>query len=192
MTMRGLSSALAALLVGTAALEVVRMLVASLWLGGVLPESVAVLGYGALVALVTLATLAMFPVLAWFTFRAAKNLAAWEPDFSESPAGSAVSWFVPGWNLYKPYDALCTIWSATANHLPGDEPRGPTRLVEVFWAAWVLSIVVGRVLGGGSGDAWVGVGDVVAASLSAAACVAGALVVRRIAGLQDEAARVVA
>jgi hypothetical protein len=186
-SLMGLARVLCVVFAGAAAVEVVRSFVATLWLAGLLPETPAQLVYGGAFVVMMLATLLLVPVLAFFTWQAASNVRAREPDFYESPGGSAIAWFIPGWNLYKPYDALSSIWSATANLIPGDEPQGPGRLLELFWVAWVASIVIGRVFGGGSDEAFVGVADVVAASFSALSCVAGALVVLRIARLQEAA-----
>lgn len=139
--------------------------------------------------LIGLGTALVAPMLALFTFRAALNVRSREPDFHESPVGAAIGWFIPGWNLYKPYDSLCAIWSGTAVLLPGDELRGPGRLVEIFWGAWVASIVANRVFGGPSDSALLGLGDTIGAALSAVSCAAGALVVVRLAQLQEELVR---
>lgn len=186
-SLTGLARVLAVGFGGIAVVEGVRTFVATLWLAGLLSETPAQLVYGGSFLMEMTASLLLVPVLAFFTWRAASNVRAKEPDFTESPGASAVAWFIPGWNLYKPYDALSTIWSGTANLIPGDEPRGPGRLLEAFWVAWVASIVIGRVFGGGSEDAFVGVADVLSASLSALSCVAGALVVTRLAQLQEAA-----
>ena len=185
-SLTGLAQVLAVVFLVSAVVEAVRTLAASLWLAGLLPEGPASIVYGGAFVLMMLATMVLVPALAFFSWRAASNVLAREPDFYQSPGGAAVAWLIPGWNLYKPYDALTSIWAASANLIPGDEPHGPGRLLELFWIAWVLSIVIGRLGGGGSDDAFVGFGDVLGASLSAASCVAGALVVTRLARLQDQ------
>ncbi|MEZ4240342.1 MAG: DUF4328 domain-containing protein [Myxococcota bacterium] len=184
--MTNLAKGLGALLVGTGALEALRAVLAGLYVAGVLPETAGALGYGGLTVLGWAASLALFVGLAGFSYRAATNVRAWEPDFHQSPVGAAVGWFVPVWNLYKPYDALCSVWSGSAIALDADEPRGPTRIVEAFWATWALSILVGRLFG--AGEALANPGDVAAAALSAVACGLGAVVVLRIGQLQDEVA----
>lgn len=182
----GFARLLAILLGAMAALEVVRTLFAAAWLASLVPESIEGPIWGGGYALLGLGMLLVVPMFAFFTFRTASNVRLREPDFYQGPVGGAIAWFIPGWNLYKPYDALCAIWSGTAGLADDDEPRGPGRLLEIFWATWVLSVIIGRVLGGGSDSALLGVGDLLAASLSAVSCVSGALAVLRLAQLQEE------
>jgi hypothetical protein len=175
---------LAGLLGGAALLELVRVLSGGAFLAAVLPEVVALPLYGGASLLVLLVWLAAAVGLMAFTWVSTANILSFEPDFYETPLRGVLGWLIPGWNLYKPYDSLAQIWSGTANHPLFEEPAGPDRRLDLFWACWVLAIVAGRVFGGGEG--WVGGADVLGAVLSAISGLAGAAVVLRIASLQEQ------
>ena len=83
MSIGGLAKVLAAMLGGYALLELGRTVLATLWLGGVLPELVEA-AYLGVFLLGGVATLVVVPAFAALTWRAARNLATCEPDFPES------------------------------------------------------------------------------------------------------------
>ena len=81
--------------------------------------------------------------------RAAHNVRALgHSGFETSPGFAVGSFFIPFLNLWKPYQATQEIWQAS--HATSTEtsswlssPR--SELIKGWWAAWVLSGIVGRV-----------------------------------------------
>jgi hypothetical protein len=77
-----------------------------------------------------------------WTYRAnhnARQLGA--PDMQFTP-GWAVGWyFIPIANLWKPYQAMCEIWQASANPAHWQQqPRGP--ILPLWWTLLLLSNVI--------------------------------------------------
>jgi hypothetical protein len=174
---------LAGILGAAAILELLRVLSTAAFLGGLLSEGPALILYGGVSLLVLLVWMVAAVGLMAFTWVSTANILSFEPDFYETPARGLLGWLIPGWNLYKPYDSLAQIWSGTANHPLFEEPAGPDRRLDLFWACWVLAIVVGRIFGGSD---TLGAADLLGAVLSSLSGLAGAAVILRIASLQEQ------
>lgn len=101
---------------------------------------------------------------------------------------AALSWWIPGVNLYWPFSALSSAWSSSAIRHPADVPPGPTRAFDAFWFTWVASIVLLRVIGA-RGENLVGWGDVLGMAIGSLSALLGAWVFGRLARVQDETAR---
>lgn len=183
----GLSWVVSSVLAAACGLELLRLVSGAARIAGVAP-AVTEPVYGGLTLLAMAVWLSALGAWAAFTWRSLQNVHTFSPDYAESTASATLGWLLPGWNLYKPYDALTGIWGQLAAHPVFEEPEPPGRLLELFWVCWVASIVIGRLFGGGSEDSLVGAADLVAAATALASGVAGVLVVRRLAALQERVA----
>jgi hypothetical protein len=83
-------------------------------------------------------------VLMW-TYRANKNAHALGAESMRFTPGWAVGWyFIPIFNLWKPYQAMKEIWKASANpHDWQNQPRSP--LLPWWWFFWIFSNIVAQV-----------------------------------------------
>lgn len=104
----------------------------------------AVTGPESLRALLDLAILASYflcGVTLFWIVRVSKNAHAFRPSLKVSPMG-AIGWYlVPFASLYKPYEAMSEIWSAS---VPATT-RGKDRLLNWWWGAFLLSNIVGAI-----------------------------------------------
>lgn len=131
-------------------------------------------GTAVLLLLVSISGLALF--LAWL-YRANDN--AWElgaEDLQFTPGASVIWFFIPFFNLYKPYQALAELYRASFPEAEADEwalvpvPRWLT----LWWILWVGSYVIGLLARGA--DSALPIGTL----FGAAAALATVMVVRRI------------
>ena len=157
-----------------AALQVLYPAFAVLAFGGIHlglaePESLAILVGEAVTSLVGLVAF-----LYWFfgAYRLAGDLSPYPLD--TTPGWSVAQFFIPIVSLFMPYQRMREVEDVNAAGARGsllDEPRG-SQIVAGWWAAWVLSTVVGVAVGS--------VGDVAAGgtpALAIAALVVGAAAV---------------
>jgi hypothetical protein len=65
-----------------------------------------------------------------------------------TPGWSAGVFFVPIWNLYKPYRSVRELWLASESNPPGDSRVATTpALLPLWWGAWICTVVGTRLLG---------------------------------------------
>ncbi|MCY2976916.1 MAG: DUF4328 domain-containing protein [Planctomycetota bacterium] len=60
-----------------------------------------------------------------------------------TPAWAVGFFFVPIFNLFKPYKAMSELWRASQS--PGDWSSNSTGLVPLWWTLWILSFFLGRI-----------------------------------------------
>jgi hypothetical protein len=65
-----------------------------------------------------------------------------------TPGWSVGVFFVPIWNLYKPYQSVRELWLASESNPPGNShvPITPA-LLPLWWGAWIFTVVSSRLLG---------------------------------------------
>ena len=145
-----------------------------------------VLGMAAMVA-----TAVVF--ICWF-LRVRKNAELLAPQLRQrrSPAWAGWGWFVPVVSLWFPLQIAQDGWRAAT--APG-APKASEKLLGFWWAAWLLSLMVGRVDGqlyskAETAEAYVSSFGVTALAdgLDLVAAVLAILVVRRLTARQDAAA----
>ena len=85
-------------------------------------------------------------------YRSHSNLRAFNTrGLQYSPGWAIGGWFVPFLNLWRPYQVMCEIWKASSpNSRDGDDEawrrESTSALLGWWWAAWILSGIVGWVL----------------------------------------------
>lgn len=63
-----------------------------------------------------------------------------------SPGRATAWWFVPVMNLVRPFQVVKELWLRSASgNAPSEYNRGGAMAVSLWWAAWLLSIAVGRI-----------------------------------------------
>ncbi|MFJ4679224.1 DUF4328 domain-containing protein [Kitasatospora sp. NPDC088783] len=108
------------------------------------PTDTAFLGAGDIVeVLLTLATAVVFIV--WL-YRVRVNVEVICPQVYQRGRGWTIgAWFIPFANLYLPWRVTADIWNASG---PTDRHGVPqpvrTGVVNAWWTAWVVSLVLGR------------------------------------------------
>lgn len=99
-----------------------------------------------------LAVLICVPVVLWIV-RVCRNARLFRPGLKTSPFG-AVGWYlVPFASLYKPYESMSEIWSASTP--AGESAKG--RILNWWWGLFLVSNVfvrVGGAIGQGNPGAW--------------------------------------
>ncbi|MFJ9678357.1 DUF4328 domain-containing protein [Streptomyces sp. NPDC101194] len=100
-------------------------------------------GAGVLQVLMTVATAVVFII--WFR-RVRLNAEVFDPSAQPMGVGWAVgAWFVPIANLVLPRRIAGGIWTASAQTDPdGGWRTVPTTVMNLWWGAWVCSLVVSR------------------------------------------------
>lgn len=85
-----------------------------------------------------------FAVNGIWIYRATTNANAIRPSSNQISAGWAVGWFfVPIFNLFKPYQSLAQTWHKSHGDVSG---TGKMPLwFTLFWMAWITTLVVGQV-----------------------------------------------
>ena len=127
-------------------------------------------------------TLTTAVFLGWF-HRSYRNLAALGVrDRQFSPASAVGCWFVPVAGLWKPYRAATEIWRA------GDPAAvGPSNLIRLWWAAWLISLVLFNVAAFSSVDNdFVSSQGALSAQATVLAAVLAILVIRSVSARQDD------
>jgi hypothetical protein len=81
-------------------------------------------------------------------YRAYRNLYALHPDLLEYSPGWAVGlYFVPIFNLFRPYQVMVEIWENSDPARLGNRSTGASAtIVGWWWAFWLLEHVVGAVI----------------------------------------------
>lgn len=78
-----------------------------------------------------------------FVAQANRNVRALGRTLDYTPASMVWWYFVPIANLWKPYDAIKQVWSAT---LLGDPERyGHMDALRGWWAGWIISSILDRI-----------------------------------------------
>lgn len=95
--------------------------------------------YGGAAAFVILAT--MFVFGRWIVL-AHRNLDALGASYLEFRPGWALGWFfIPIANLWKPYQAMRSLWQSSHDiHRP--ESQDTTWVLPIWWALWIVSTIV--------------------------------------------------
>lgn len=98
---------------------------------------------GALQGVTTLATAVVFII--WFR-RVRLNAEVFGPSMQQMKPGWAVgAWFVPFANLVLPRRIAGGIWTASAQtNTDGSRRTVPATVMNLWWGAWVCSLVFGR------------------------------------------------
>ncbi|GAA1165811.1 hypothetical protein F4556_006772 [Kitasatospora gansuensis] len=131
--------------------------------------------------------------ICWF-LRVRKNAELLAPQLRQrrSPGWAGWGWFVPVVSIWFPFQIAQDSWRAAA---PEGTPKASEKLLGFWWAAWLLSLTVGRVDGqlyvkAETAEAYVTSFGVTAVSdgLELVAAVLAILVVRRLTARQDAAA----
>jgi FtsH-binding integral membrane protein len=155
-------------------------------------ESSLIVGGAGLVAVVGSLAAALFFCL-WL-HRAAKNLPALGRGGMQFTPGWSVGWFfIPFANLVKPLAAVSELWKASD---PEQDPRDPhgwlgstaTGLLPMWWAAWIISSILGNISGRIDDSSTAGAIGLVGSVVSVVAAVLCVLVMRGISSRQDRAA----
>lgn len=100
--------------------------------------------------LIGLAHIGLFPSTAvlfgMWIHRANRNARALTTEPMQFSPGWSVGWyFVPIMNLFKPYQAMKEIWEVSGRwRRPDSQGGGSSSPLPWWWAAWVLSGVVGQ------------------------------------------------
>lgn len=81
--------------------------------------------------LLLLATIALF--LTW-KYRVTKNVFAKVGVQSVTPAGAVYWYFIPIYNLWKPYEAMQNVWRSLESN------NGSSKVLKVWWALTLISI----------------------------------------------------
>jgi hypothetical protein len=179
----GLAKVLAVVFLVAGLAELARAGVVAFALVGI-PEEVLLTAYVALLVVAGAAWGGVTIVAVVFSLRLVDNVRSFERDFPESPGSVVLAWLAPFWSLYKPWDLWTSVWSTTGNHPKfGDDVAPPSRLLDLFWVAWIASLVLGKLACGSLGFL-----DLVGAVAGVVAAGTGAVVVMRLAALQDEVA----
>ena len=105
--------------------------------------------YGILSVLTVLMSIAYFTVfLTWF-YRMYKNLfalsTAVDPPPRYTPGWAVGSWFVPIMNLFRPVQMMGDVFSISDTNPAAKQPYTMSRLVMMWWAAWIFSAVLANV-----------------------------------------------
>lgn len=95
---------------------------------------------------VLVVTLACFVVFGRWIVLAHRNLTGLGAKELDVTPGAALGWFfVPFANLWKPYQAMRTLWNAS--HDPAQWPHAQAHvLLVIWWTLWIVSSVIGSVL----------------------------------------------
>jgi hypothetical protein len=84
-------------------------------------------------------------VLMWI-YRANNNAHALGADSMRFTPGWAVGWyFIPIFNLWKPYQAMTEIWKASADPHHWQDQQRPS-LLPWWWFLWITSAILGQVV----------------------------------------------
>ncbi|MBT2489975.1 DUF4328 domain-containing protein [Streptomyces sp. ISL-96] len=93
---------------------------------------------------VVVATAVVF--LVWF-FRVRRNADVFAPDLQRRGPGWAIgTWFIPIANLWMPRGVAVDVWAASRRDPYGLETakREPKLVLDLWWTAWVASLLYGR------------------------------------------------
>ncbi|MFB6841098.1 DUF4328 domain-containing protein [Streptomyces sp. NPDC056361] len=139
--------------------------------------------------MVFLATATVFVM--WF-HRLRRNAEIWAPDLHTRTPGYAVGcWFIPFGNLWIPRSIAVGIWRASRWEPYAADGRGELRLLNGWWACWVVGTLVNWVSGqmyktAETAGTWVMATrwSLVGYVLDAVAAVLAILVVRRLTSMQ--------
>ncbi|MEU5977132.1 DUF4328 domain-containing protein [Streptomyces sp. NPDC047315] len=97
---------------------------------------------GVLQVVAYLATAVVFII--WF-FKARTNADAFAPDLPRMQRGWAIGgWFIPFANLVIPRKVAGDIWAASRRNPYNGHKEQPERLLNFWWAFWVVSLVFAR------------------------------------------------
>jgi hypothetical protein len=101
-----------------------------------------------LLGLRTLAMLVVAVVFCLFMARANRNARSFGcSPLRFTPRWSAGVFFVPIWNLYKPYRAVAELWQASESRAGVPWQTAPTPgLLHVWWAAWLAYCVLSQII----------------------------------------------
>lgn len=146
-----------------------------------------VLALGLIYLAYTATFIAAVVVVAMWIHRAHANLRDGGVDGLEFSPGWAVGWyFIPFANLFKPFQAMRELWTASHGETDQFGAQAPSE-VKAWWAAWIigniLSSVSTRILLMGEGASTVTVGSAVGAAGTAIIVLAAVLLTKVIAGV---------
>ncbi|PKH02757.1 hypothetical protein CXF72_09870 [Psychromonas sp. MB-3u-54] len=102
-------------------------------------EILQIIGMASLLAFIASAVL----ILQWI-YRANNNvrqLGAQKMNFT--PAWSIAYYFIPVFNLWKPYQAMKEIWLASKNAVAGDLSKSRS-ILPLWWTLWLASNLLGQ------------------------------------------------
>ncbi|WP_328374717.1 DUF4328 domain-containing protein [Streptomyces sp. NBC_00440] len=101
-------------------------------------------GLGSNVYMVALAATAVVFIV-WF-HRSRKNAEVFAPDIQGRRAGWAIGgWFIPLGSLWIPHGIASASWDASSPAAAdGSRRAAPRTLLTAWWAAWVISLVLGK------------------------------------------------
>ena len=96
---------------------------------------------GALYLVIFLLTAIIFST--WIN-RAHHNVRGFGAESMTITPGWAVGYFfIPIFNLYRPYTAMCELWRASQS--PGNWTSNSSGLVPLWWTLWIVSLILGRI-----------------------------------------------
>ena len=99
----------------------------------------------AAVGLISLCTLATIVFFGRWIYLAHRNLPELGATRLEMPPGWAVGWFfVPIANLWKPYQAMRSLWRSS-HDVVRPELQDSTWVLPTWWTVWLISTILGNV-----------------------------------------------
>lgn len=88
------------------------------------------------------------PVLIWFIFRAYSNLRTFDTRLRFNRGWAIFGWITPIWGLFRPKQIVNDIWRVSDPTLPrthSGEGRPVHTVIDLWWAAWLLTAITGRI-----------------------------------------------